>query len=330
MTSAINRYGFFAQSRDGNLANLDEFTQKYHQKLLKQSDIVTKSKLLRSFHRAKPLNTKNYLQAFIEDFSDNPAFADTVALYQQQLSQYQQAALQKTVDSLSLADHQEDTYKLTAQQQQWHQLMETLQRCVNHRFAKALAWHPHHLENYYLAKLLVQWQTYFNRYKAFNKEPLAKITAQAIAQERKEMIVQKHVEDQHQLDQEKMSYSPIRLTRQQEKLQKNKQQDLDTLKTDLPTFEEHTHSVLQWTNENNHSTITRVYNAAIEEIHRQTHQVNHHPTLFKKASSSQETYSLAILKQIDTLSEMQVYREIFTAESEKMATVSTAAPSAKV
>lgn len=313
---AINRYGFFAESKDENLLNLDEFAQKNHQKLLKESDVTTKARLLKSYHRAKPLNTRNYLRAFIQDFGNDPQFTHTVDLYRQKLAQYQQAKLQTTFDSLKPKDLHAETYKLTEQQQQWQKLMETLQHCVHRRFAKELVWHPHYLENYYLAKLFVQWQAYFNHYKPFNKAPLAKITAQEMVAERQQMIVEKSVDAHHQLDQDKMSYSRIRLTRQYQKLDENKKKALEMAKNTTPVLERHAHHVLQMTETMDHHESRQLYKAALEEIHRQTHQIHHNPALFKKASSPEATYSLTTLKQIDSLPEMQAYGEIFQAKSQ--------------
>ena len=328
MAVSNNQFGLFGSAirpttlrnpptNNAALAEIDDFVEAHHQKLMKKADTVVRARLLRSFHQAKPPTTEKYLAQFIKDFAKDPAFAETIELYRQKLAVYQQAKVKAAESSLAASRQMLEAPKLTPQELDWQQLLETLKRCVNNRSTRnSLSWHPRHNENYYLAKLRVQWQHYETNYGAVVLDNFATTLAYEIAEDHRQTVVSKHLEAEQDLMTNKMKYSPTRLANQHTRLEREKENDLLEINTLAPQFSEYAEEVIRFVMSPPSNEVKEVFDEAMMEAQRQEHTVANNPALFKlKMSTRHRNHTLATLDKIDESREMQVYREIFANES---------------
>lgn len=316
MIVSNNRFGLFAKPETIH-QTINQFVARHRQQLLAHADILTRAKLLRSYHQVKPLTSENYLRQFIKDFQKDPAFAETVALYHEKLNTYQNAKTQIAAASLKPKHSNEITHKLTPQQLAWQELMETLKRCTNNQITRpTLGWHPRHQENYYLAKLHIQWQQHEMQYGQIESATLPEKLSEEIAQERQQTVIANHLKAQQDLLQRKMEYDPTHFTHQQEKLQHQKELELAEILTLEPEFISAMQDIIEFSNKPHDSDeVQEVFDNALSEIQRQQRSIANNPALFNlTASSRHKNHALATLDKTDSPDELDAYASLISTE----------------
>lgn len=337
MSISTNPFSLFAlkpaplpnTSLSKTIVELDRFAQENHQRLLKEADVVIRAKLIHSFHRVKPFNTENYLSTFIKDFENDPMFSETVALYREKLETYQKAKTTTAKNPLITSKQGDIVPRLTPQQLDWERLLETLKRCINNRATRAaLSWHPHHHENYYLAKLRLQWQHYQTNYGNIQLTNLTTTVAHEITEDRRQTVIEKHVEALQGLMRQRMEHTPQpRHINQKEKLEREKLLNLEEINRLTPELVEYGKEIIAFVQQPPNKEVQQVLNEAVLEIQQQERTSANHPSLFNFAVGTRyKNHALATLNKIDEMREMQTYQALFTQEIATIAGAITLEP----
>jgi len=312
-----NRYSLFGgfnstASSNDSIEGLGAFVKQYHQRLLAAADVLTKAKLLRSYHRSKPNDTEDYLRTFINDFQKDPKFSESTKIYREKLKAYRQAKNQAALDALS-PTHQprKEHLKLSPQQRAWQELTSTLKRCINNKATHDLAWHPHHQDNYYLAKLYIQWSLYEKDYAKIHTNNFKKTLAYEVAEGRRQTVIEDHVEAQQNLTKPGMQPTPSP-ARQQQKLEQEKNKELTTINALVPQLIIFADEVLRFAQKPADQEVEHILGNAIVETRRYENQITGNPALFH--INTGPSHSRATLDEIDGMQEMKRYCEIFVTE----------------
>ncbi|MCB1828322.1 MAG: hypothetical protein KDH94_07830, partial [Coxiellaceae bacterium] len=223
-------------------------------------------------------------------------------------------ASQKTLhDSRAL----NEAPKLTRQELDWQQLLETLKRCTNNRANRlTLSWHPRYKENYYLAKLRVLWQQYEANYGPVVLDNFTQTVAHEVAEERRQTVVARHVEDQQNLITHaiQMGLSPTQIKNKKSKLEQQKERDLKEIYELTLQLGEHAADAISFAQQPVDQTVTQVFNDALTEIARHDRAVASNPALFKLTMGTRHrNHALATLDTIDNTQEMQYFAQLITA-----------------